>query len=111
MENSKSSSFNASPLFLVSLLLLLVVTSEADEIYMKCECNGTDGEHDDHDEWFMESDTVRRLLQQGRPESYNSLQRSAACASSRGGAYENRCFSQVNPPRRGCSPYYGCRGG
>ncbi|KAK1272232.1 hypothetical protein QJS04_geneDACA004469 [Acorus gramineus] len=104
-------SLNASLLFLASLLLLLVVTSEAHEIYTRRECNGTVGECDDHDEWFMESDTVWRLLQQGRPESYNSLQRSAACASSRGGAYENRCFSKVNPPRRGCSPYYGCRGG
>ncbi|KAK1319940.1 hypothetical protein QJS10_CPB04g01328 [Acorus calamus] len=75
MENFKSSSFNASPLFLASLLLLLVMTSEADEIYTKHECNGTVGECDDHDEWLMESDAVWRILQQGRPEKFCGLRR------------------------------------
>ncbi|KAK1288119.1 hypothetical protein QJS10_CPB19g00628 [Acorus calamus] len=97
-----------STLFL-ALVLLLVTTSIAEVIHAKGVCNGTVAECNGEEEWLMESDTMRQLLQGGNKATYRSLQRQSACATSRGGAYENNCFSRVNGRSRGCDPIYGCR--
>ncbi|KAK1271304.1 hypothetical protein QJS04_geneDACA004474 [Acorus gramineus] len=103
----KTSSPHTSSLSL-ALLLLLITISLAEAIHVKRPCNGTVVDCNDEEEWLMESDTVRRLLQT-TSGSYASLQTQSACAGSNGGAYENTCFSQVNTPSRGCDPIYGCR--
>ncbi|KAK1318858.1 hypothetical protein QJS10_CPB04g01293 [Acorus calamus] len=103
MLNMKTSSL------LLALLFLVITTSIAEVIQAKRACNGTVAECNGDEEWLMESDTVRRLLQGGNKASYKSLQKQPACATSSGGAYENNCFSRVNGRSRGCDPIYGCR--
>ncbi|KAK1303662.1 hypothetical protein QJS10_CPB11g01465 [Acorus calamus] len=92
MQNSKStSSLHDHPYLLAVLLVLLL----AEAVTAKRTCNGTVAECDDvNDELLMESDTARRLLQ-SNTQSYGALQRPPPCAGSRGGAYENNCFSQI----------------
>ncbi|KAK1319836.1 hypothetical protein QJS10_CPB04g01255 [Acorus calamus] len=100
----------SSPLFL-ALLFLLITTSLVEAIHAKSACNGTVAECEKgEEEWLMESDTVRRLLQSVRPEIYNALPRKSACATNRGGRYTNNCFTLVNSrvPRTCMSSYYRC---
>ncbi|KAK1318852.1 hypothetical protein QJS10_CPB04g01302 [Acorus calamus] len=105
----KTSSLHSSRLSLALLLLLLITTSLVEATNAKRACNGTVADCNGDEEWLMESDTVRQLLQSGNSGSYASLQRQSACAGSNGGAYENTCFSRVNTQSRGCDPTYGCR--
>ncbi|KAK1295386.1 Rapid alkalinization factor [Acorus calamus] len=93
IENMKSS----SPLFL-ALLFLLITTSLVEAIHAKRACNGTVAECDKgEEEWQMESDTVRRLLQSGPTQTYKALNKGQpACATSSGGAYSNNCYKPVN---------------
>ncbi|KAK1295389.1 hypothetical protein QJS10_CPA16g00665 [Acorus calamus] len=108
IENMKSS----SPLFL-ALLFLLITTSLVEAIHAKRACNGTVAECDKgEEEWLMESDTVRRLLQSGPTLTYRALNpRQPACATNGGGAYSNKCSTKVNPRavQRVCTvDYYRC---
>ncbi|KAK1271306.1 hypothetical protein QJS04_geneDACA004476 [Acorus gramineus] len=68
-----------SPMFIV-LLLLLATNSLAEAINAKSVCNGTVAECNNNEEWLMESDTVRRLLQGRNSLTYKSLQPQSACA-------------------------------
>ncbi|KAK1294911.1 hypothetical protein QJS10_CPA16g00649 [Acorus calamus] len=91
----KTSSLHTSRLSL-ALLLLLITTSLVETIHTKHACNGTVADCNRDEEWLMESDTERQLLQSGNSASYGSLQRQSACTGSNGGAYENTCFSRVS---------------
>ncbi|KAK1318857.1 hypothetical protein QJS10_CPB04g01292 [Acorus calamus] len=96
----------SSTMFLALLLLLLITTSQAEAIHVKRTCNSTiAGCIEEEEEW---SHNGRRLLQSSG-SVYGSLQKQPPCATSRGGAYTNRCFKPVNKPTRPCIGYYQCR--
>ncbi|KAK1271302.1 hypothetical protein QJS04_geneDACA004472 [Acorus gramineus] len=101
-----------SPLFLALLFFLITTTlaERPEPIHAKRACNSTVAECNNGDEeWLMESDTARQLLQGGSKQIYKTLQRQPACATSRGGRYTNTCFNPINKPSRGCSGVYRCR--
>ncbi|CAN1195424.1 Protein RALF-like 33 [Linum perenne] len=66
---------------------------------------------DDDEEFGMESEISRRILQQNnRYISYGALRRNTVPCSRRGASYYNcRSGAQANPYSRGCSAITRCR--
>ncbi|KAG2726402.1 hypothetical protein I3760_01G110800 [Carya illinoinensis] len=84
--------------------------------YSHTTCNGSIAECSEDSEQMMESDISRRFLQQQKSISYGALRpNQPACGGgARGQSYSSNrgCLPPPsNPPTRGCSAYYRCRGG
>ncbi|KAK8564830.1 hypothetical protein V6N13_019974 [Hibiscus sabdariffa] len=75
-------------------------------------CNGSIGECSEGGEEFeMDSEISRRILQTTRYISYGALQRNTVPCSHRGASYYNcQPAAQANPYNRGCSRITRCRG-
>ncbi|XP_073099129.1 rapid alkalinization factor-like [Elaeis guineensis] len=75
-------------------------------------CNASIGECRAEDEFLLDSETNRRILQQGRGIGYGSLDPDRqVCNAGRGQPYRNCLPPPSNAPHRGCEKIYGCRGG
>ncbi|KAE8692025.1 Rapid alkalinization factor [Hibiscus syriacus] len=77
----------------------------------KSGCQALMGDCMAEDEFEMESEINRRVLQTTRYISYGALQRNTVPCSQRGASYYNcQPGAQANPYSRGCSAITRCRG-
>ncbi|XVF21947.1 hypothetical protein REPUB_Repub12eG0133000 [Reevesia pubescens] len=74
-------------------------------------CQGSMAECMANDEFNMDSEISRRILQTTQYISYGALQRNTVPCSQRGVSYYNcQPGAQANPYNRGCSAITRCRG-
>ncbi|XVF80566.1 hypothetical protein PTKIN_Ptkin15bG0084000 [Pterospermum kingtungense] len=76
----------------------------------KSGCQGSMAECMANDEFEMDSEISRRILQTTQYISYGALQRNTVPCSQRGASYYNcQPGAQANPYNRGCSQLTRCR--
>ncbi|KAL4363038.1 hypothetical protein GQ457_04G028730 [Hibiscus cannabinus] len=106
----------AVSLVLVALIIAFSTVDASGEHHLswipaKSSCQGSMGECMAEDEFEMDSEINRRVLQTTRYISYGALQRNTVPCSQRGASYYNcQPGAQANPYSRGCSAITRCRG-
>ncbi|XP_022759696.1 protein RALF-like 33 [Durio zibethinus] len=106
----------AVSLVLTTLIIALSTVDASGEHYLswvptKSGCHGSLAECMANDEFDMDSEINRRILQTTQYISYGALQRNTVPCSLRGASYYNcQPGAQANPYNRGCSAIARCRG-